>query len=424
LKKLVFTTFGSLGDLHPYIALALEWLSRGNDAVIATSEKYRTKVESAGIAFAPIRPDLPDSSTDAEMMRRVMDSRNGPEYLIRKVVMPHLRGAYADLTLASEGADGIIGHPLTFSVPLVAHQRQIPWVYVALSPIVFLSAHDPPLLAPVPWLSRSKSWGPIYHGTLIGLAKLMIKGWLKEVPMLSRDLGCYPAARDPLGADQYSPYLNLALFSSVLAAPQPDWPQNTVVSGFPFYDADDGGYGLSQELQEFIADGEPPIVFTLGTAAVRAAGSFYIESLKAATHLGKRAVLLVGPGTDAAPKENLTPSVFVAPYAAYSEIFPTAAAIVHQGGIGTTAQAMIAGKPMLIMPFAFDQPDNARRITRLGIGRTIARASYNASSAAAELTQLLDGQYSKRAETIGRLLRMESGAQTACDAIETNLFPT
>src|SRR5262249_33662355 len=151
--------------------------------------------------------------------------------------------------------------------------------------------------------------------------------------------------------------------------------------------------------------GPPPLVFTLGTSAVHDAGQFYVHSVAAVKLLGRRVVLLVGKNTLNRPG-SLPDGIVAFEYAPFSELFPRAAAIVHQGGIGTTAQAMRSGRPMLVMPYAHDQPDNAGRVTRLGIARTISRNRYTPDRAAAELRPLVDNPaYSKRAAEVGRQIR-------------------
>ncbi len=207
------------------------------------------------------------------------------------------------------------------------------------------------------------------------------------------------------------------MFSRLLAAPQPDWPPHSVSTGFPFYDQD-GEAGLSADLLCFLDAGPPPIVFTLGSSAVKDAGLFYEQSATAAKMLDCRAVLLVGKDTQNRPRE-LPNGVAAFDYAPFSELFPRAAAIVHQGGIGTTAQAMRSGRPMLVMPYAHDQPDNAYRVTKLGIARTIPRRKYTAERAAVELRELLENPvYARRASEIGEKMRQEDGVRAACEALE------
>jgi UDP:flavonoid glycosyltransferase YjiC (YdhE family) len=176
------------------------------------------------------------------------------------------------------------------------------------------------------------------------------------------------------------------MFSKLMAQPQRDWPPQVRVIGFPFYDQAEHGQGLDSELERFLDSGGPPVVFTLGSSAVLDAGTFYQESVTAVKRLGCRAVLLVGANTIAGP---LPAGTVAFPYAPYSKILPRAACVVHQGGIGTCGQALAAGRPMLVMPYAFDQADNAARLERMGVARAIRRKDYTGKRASAELDRLL-----------------------------------
>jgi UDP:flavonoid glycosyltransferase YjiC (YdhE family) len=416
-RRIVFTTFGSLGDLHPYIAVALALQARGHEAVIATSGYYQRKIEALGIGFRSVRPDHPGPETDPELMRRLMDRRKGSQCVIREMMMPVLRESYEDTLAAAEGADLLVSQMITFTTCLVAEKKGIPWASTFLQPFGFFSAYDPPVLPPAPFLSKLRFLGPAFHGPLFWCARRFVRSWSEPWHRLRADVGLPPTSRDPLFDGQYSPSLVLAMFSKQLAGKQPDWPPQALVSGFAFYDHD-GEAGMSAELSQFLDAGPPPLVFTLGSAAVYDAGTFYDDSAAAARLLGRRAVLLVGKEAGN-HQVNLAEGVLAFDYAPYSELFPRAAAIVHQGGIGTTAQAMRSGRPMLVMPYAHDQPDNAFRVTRLGIARTISRQRYNAVRAAAELRRLLDEpSYAQRASAVGAAIRQEDGAQSACDALE------
>jgi rhamnosyltransferase subunit B len=170
---------------------------------------------------------------------------------------------------------------------------------------------------------------------------------------------------------------------------------------------------------QFLENGERPIVFTLGSAAVFSPGDFYEASVEAAKILNRRAVLLVRKNPF--PK-SLSERIIAFDYAPFSEIFLYACAIVHQGGIGTTAQALRAGHPMLVVPYSHDQPDNAARVERLGISRTIPRKQYMTSQVAKELSELFASEsYSTKAERIGRIIQAENGVTLACNAIEKQL---
>jgi MGT family glycosyltransferase len=414
--RIVLTTFGSLGDLHPYLALARGLKERGHDPVIAASAAYRERVEQLGVGFSPVRPDLLDPDAMREEMQHVMDPRHGTEEVLRRWVLPALRESYDDLLVAADGADLIVSHLLTFAAPLVAEQRGLPWVSTALQPMALFSANDPPVYpqtAPLTGLPFLSPW--FWRGFRHFLTRLA-RPWFAPLQALRAEIGLPPDQRVPL-LDGHSPWLTLALFSPRFAIAQPDWPPRTVITGFPFFDRP-GETTLPPDLKAFLANGDTPLVFALGSAAVETAGAFFSASAEVAQRLGKRAVLVIGDDPrNRAP--GLPAGVMAVDYVPYAALFSRAAAIIHQGGIGTTGEAMRAGRPMLVVPFAHDQPDNARRIARLGIGLTIPRERYTAHSATAALERLLgDPLYAQRATAVGAEIRQEHGVDAACDALE------
>ncbi len=414
-KRILLTTFGSLGDLHPYLALARGLQAHGARPVIGTSAFYREMVERRGLAFVPIRPDVPAPQEMQRVAVDLMDARKGTATVVREMTMPWVRESYADTLAAAEDADLLISHILTFATPLVAETRGIPWVSVVLQPMLFFSAYDPPALPLFQWVNRLPfNPGPGFWRGMRRGAMLTARQWYGELRALQRDLG-RPTNQDPL-FETWSPWLTLALFSPHFAPPQPDWPPHTVATGFPFLDLPEEEV-LPPHLDAFLDDGPPPIVFTLGSSAVWTPGSFYAESIEAAQRLGRRALLLAGP--QAAERMLALPEgILAVDYAPHAAIFPRAAAIVHQGGIGTTAQALRAGKPTIIVPFAHDQFDNARRSERLGLGLTMARDRYTAASATRTLHRLLSNpDISRRANQFGRVIRAEDGVATACAAV-------
>lgn len=122
------------------------------------------------------------------------------------------------------------------------------------------------------------------------------------------------------------------------------------------------------------------------------------------------------------PPENLPENILAMSYVPYSQIFPRACAIVHQGGIGTTAQALRAGRPTLVIPYSHDRPDNAARVERLGTSRTISRNHDVAKPVARQLYELLKNpSYVAKASEVGDIIRAEDGVGVACDAIEKHL---
>ena len=252
---------------------------------------------------------------------------------------------------------------------------------------------------------------------MLGFGKRATRFLAKPWYRLRAELRLPPTTDGNPLSDSHSPDLILALFSKLLADKQPDWPPQTVVTGFPVSPRA-GGTGLPPELARFLDDGPPPIVFTLGTAVGSDAGRFYETSLAAARSLGYRAVF-VGSGV----RERLAagPETITLDYARFAELFPRAAVVVHHGGIGTTGLAMQSGRPMLVMPRAWDQPDNAARVARLGIARVLPRHCYTASRVASELRHLLDDAYRQRALAVRDQVSQEDGVRSACDALEGRL---
>lgn len=116
---------------------------------------------------------------------------------------------------------------------------------------------------------------------------------------------------------------------------------------------------------------------------------------------------------------NIKSKIAAFDYAPYSLVFPRAACVVHQGGVGTTAQVLRAGVPALIMPYSHDQPDNAARCERIGVAKTISREKYTAEITARKLREILaDSGFKAKAKEAAGIIQNENGTQIACDAIE------
>ena len=414
-SRVVLTCWGSFGDLFPTIGIASELKRRGHRALVATCPVYRDVVSGAGLEFAPVRPDVDPS--DTALMARVMDPARGTEVIVRELLVPALRDAYRDLATAVEGADLLVSHPVTFAAPILAERQGLRWLSTALAPTSFFSLHDFPLLPPFPGVMRLARATPWAARAFMRFARSVTGPWVAPIHEFRAELGL-PEGGDPLYEGQFSPHGTLALFSRVMAGPQPDWPPATTVTGFVFHD--DFG-AMSPELSAFLDAGPPPIVFTLGTSAVGAAGGFYRESARAAEVAGRRAVLVVGRRTGNRPTA-LPASAIAVDYAPHAPLFARAAAVVHQGGAGTTAQALRAGRPMLVVPHAHDQPDNAARVQRLGAARVVSPAGYRADHVATHLRPLLDdATYAARAAEAAAVIATERGDAVAADVIERAL---
>jgi rhamnosyltransferase subunit B len=213
----------------------------------------------------------------------------------------------------------------------------------------------------------------------------------------------------------HSPQGVLGLFPDWFAPPQTDWPPEVKLTGFPLFDEADFR-SVDAELEDFLAKGPAPVVFTPGSTLVDGL-SYYTAAAAVFTALGCRGIFLASQGT-ALPQ--LAPNVLTRSYVPLSKLLPRARALVHHGGIGTAAQAFAAGIPQLITPFAHDQFDNAARVERLGCGFQM-DSHASAEAMLESLKRLLEDERIQRncAAFRPRVESGESACMKALSAIET-----
>lgn len=417
--RVILSNIGTFGDINPLIAIALELKRRGHVPVMAVPALFEAKIRPLGLEFHAVRPDIDPNNTI--LIEMIYDVRKGTERGLREFLFPVLRQTYDDLMNAAtkpERADLLLLGELNYAGPLVAEVTGIPWASYVLAPLSFFSAFDPPVLPMYPRLARADKTVPGMGRAIRRLARFVSRKWSRPIYDLRSELSL-ARGRNPLFDAKHSPYLVLALFSRLLGQEQRDWPKNTRITGFCYYDSDAGNATLPSHLEKFLAAGPAPVVFTLGSAAVLAAGKFYENSARAAIKLGVRAVLLIGSDERNRLRAVLPETICVAEYAPYSRLFPRSELVVHQGGVGTTAQCLRAGKPMLIMPYSHDQPDNGRRMRRLKVARVIHREYYTPNRVARKLKAMLDEPlFAARAAEAARRLENEDGVGSACDALE------
>lgn len=421
--NIIIVAVGSLGDLHPYLRMGIELKRRHHKVTLVTLSHYQKKVEAAGLHFAPTRPDF--SPNDKETLRLVNDRFRGGEMVFRKFVIPHIRESYEDLNRVCNNADLLISHPITQAAPIVAAKRKLPWISTVLSPISFFSCYDPPVMPALPFLSSWNLNQKFYHH-LFNFMRWVTERWCQPVYELRQSLGLQKG-QNPIFEGQHSPDLVLALYSSLLGKPQPDWPSNTIMTGFVFYNEPNHfSPKQEEELEKFLAQGEAPVVFTLGSSRIHTPGTFFEESLHAVKQLSLRAIIIAGEQADALRSKWNSASFYIADYLPYSKIFPHAKIIIHQGGIGTCGQALRAGKPMLIVPQAHDQPDNAYRLEKLGVAKSLPHHRYRRKALIKKLEYLIQNYPTllQKSEQIQKRILTENGVQTACDQIETYLRRT
>ncbi|NII09727.1 glycosyltransferase [Oleiagrimonas sp. C23AA] len=417
---IVMATVGSAGDLYPFLAVAQALAARGHRCTVASHAMHESQVRQAGQAFVDAS-GLPEPEDKVAFMARAFHPWRGPRFVVRELAAQDTAESYRRLHPVCAEADVLLTSTLAFGAQILGEQLPLAWLSVVLAPAGFISAYQPPAtgLGLVDrWSRQSPSCGRILQRG----AQWISRPWTAPVRQFRRQLGLapQPAAGDPFHAGQHGRDGVLALFSPLLAQAQPDWPPHTHVTGFARYrpDADP----LPDTLRQFLDAGPAPVVFTLGSAAVHAGAHFLRESMMAARALRMRAILLCGSQTVRRQLPALSSDMLALEAADHAPLFERAAAVVHHGGIGTSAEALRAGVPMLVVPHGFDQPDNAARLQRLGVAEILPASRYDAAGSARQLARLTgERDYRDRTASIARTLQAERGAERAADVIEAAL---
>ena len=420
--KILLVTFGSRGDVHPFVAVGQALVREGCRAVVATSAEHRELVLSAGLEYVEVRPDATEVLTrlglDMRALARSLAAND--RFLFEEIIFPHLHEAFSWFYPNCEDFDPILVHPLVFSAHAIAQKRGVPLVLLTLSPVLLPSAHDPPQGWGSPFISEPK--GALGLGyNWIGLRVAAELAWLWAAPLrrFRRELGLPPRGGFGFFFSSDPDLETIGLFSPLLTRAPPDATQKILVAGHSFFDdprAEDAAERAA--LERFLGEGPAAIVFTLGSFFVHDALSHYRASLAAARALGERAVLLARKEDVAALQQEAGPEVFVGSYLRHSALFPRASFIVHHGGIGTSGQAMRAGRPQLVTPYLGEQQDNAARLKRLGVARELPGRRVTAAALVEELSALQnDAAYAASAKAVAAKVAEEDGAAVAARRI-------
>ena len=318
-------------------------------------------------SLRPLRRVSRELGTPQELARRVADPLLGTQTLVRDLIMPHLRESHQQLREAARDADLLVSHPLTFMLQVVAAEQRKPWLSSVLAPASFLSRNDPPAMAPINSMQIAQRLGPWAYDPLMRFIRGTVRRWEQPLHELRAELGMPRSDKIMVFEGQFSPLGTLALFDAPLMQPQADWPPHTRLCGTPLYDGSRGRSFVAGRAAGIPGRRRCAHRVRAGIIGRMAGWGFLACAIEAARQLGRRAILVTG----ADPLPDLPASVRVFSYLPYSQVFPHACAVVHQAGIGTLSQALRAGRPQLITPVWFDQPDNAARACKLGVARTL-----------------------------------------------------
>lgn len=417
-RRFLLATHGSLGDLHPFIALGKALTARGCDVALASHPDYRVKTEAAGLRFVNYGACREDYVQDLrlkpeEIIRRLSGDHG---FMIKRLIAPYLDKSIRDIQPDAARADEVIGSSFAYGADIAARLAGKPFTSVALQPTVMMSAWDPPQVKKAPFILHPKTAAArMWNRAMMSIGEMIMAASQNSV----RDVYHRHDIAPHIGLGGIiSDHRTLAFYSPAFAGPQPDFPPNTQIVGFPFFDSENGhDAALDDDLRAFLDAGPAPIVFSLGSAVVYGGERFFRQAIAATGRLKARCVILAGPES-ALLMEDFGDQVFVAAYAPHSLLFPRASVVVHHGGIGSTAQALASGRPQLVTPVFGDQFDNARRLAEIGLARVLPYKNWHVSGAASHLKSLMtEPRFVARAARSGPLIAGEDGAGRAADML-------
>lgn len=417
--RVLIATVGSSGDVNPFIAVGRALAARGHEVRMLVNPFFESAVLQAGLAMEPVGEEI-DFRILAQLPNAVHPTR-GSLVILRELVFPHVKTIYhrTDELLTSFKPDVVFSHHICTGTSWACARRGVPWATGVLSPAMWFNPRDPSRYHP--WSPENPSERFSRFGLWLGR---MIMRWQFDQPLNAtrRELG-FPPSRDMVFSEAASGNASIGLWSPTIRGSLPGDPPAARICGFAWHDRFARFESASGELERFVEEceraGEPPIVFTLGTAVVHAGSGFYVEAARAARKLGRRAILLTNRPEYAPPAGELSERVRAFDYAPFGWLLPRSTCVVHHCGVGTTAQAWRSGRPTVCVPHAYDQFDNALRAKRLGCSVTVNATRATAPRLEAALREVLENPaYASRAAEVGVRLRDEDGAAAAAVELE------
>lgn len=352
--RILFSPFGSEGDVNPLLWLAGLLAARGHRAEFLLPPHYGPLAERRGFAWHPMgtEEDFHRTSNDPAIWKPVVGT-----WRVARAMHESLPAYQAAFEAAGGDFDLSVTSTLGLAASALAEVRKIPRLTLHLQPMCIRSRGDMPVpAAGWAWLCRAPAF--VQNAVFYCVDGILNQTMLPPLNRFRSGLGL-PRLRD-FYRDALMPAGGLALLCpGWFAPPQPDWPANLRQFDFPTA----GSAPLPQALRDWLDAGEPPVLWTHGSANVHLAKSHDLAR-DVTAQIGGRA-LLVGK---VAPGFPLPDGMLYCRHVAFEDVFPRCRAVVHHGGIGTISKAFAAGIPQLVLPLAHDQHDNAARVERLQAG--------------------------------------------------------
>jgi rhamnosyltransferase subunit B len=410
-------TVGTTGDVHPFLPLAHALQERGRKVTVISNNYHAKLVQDANLPFVGI-------GSDEEYLRIIAnpdlwDPKKGFAALMADygAQLCQINAAIQSVSAGQRAV--VIAHPFAVPGAAIAREQGLVHSVVAayLAPGNLKSCHDPLTIG----ASSIPHWVPM--GWRRALWRFVEKGWIDPVAVAQinavRTASGLPQVQSFLSHIAQSPDLSITLFPAWFAPTPPDWPRPLISGDFPLFESGSQPR-LSAELGDFLTGGESPVVFTPGTGNLHAS-YFFACALAAVKDLRCRAIFLTRDRSQV--PAQLPSSVVWQSYAPLTTLLPRCAALVHHGGIGTTAEALRAGTPQLVIPFAWDQFDNGSRVSALGVGAVIPAQRLSARKLVRRMRALRDAKsIQTQCANVALRFTRSHDPMALCKAIECALF--
>jgi UDP:flavonoid glycosyltransferase YjiC (YdhE family) len=422
-KRVAIAAIGTMGDVQPFVALAVALRKRGFSVILSTTSDFEEFVSAHGIEFHNLGSDIQafirQSQFDNAMSKNLL--LYAPKLL--RDGQNIMKIACRELWTAAQGADAIVFHQTTNFGIDIAEALDVPAIMTAFQPINPTGefphfAYEGPPLDP---LFNRISLDPLVNrlSYVIQAAQQSYYDFPRD-RMRAKLLGLRSRKRSGFAKNSRGERIPALHAYSPTISPRPgDWPETTIVTGFWRLE-DITGWEPDADFRAFLDAGEKPIYLGFGSMPWGASRNTEII-LKALQIWGGR--IVIGRGWGGVRTEDLPPSVYSIGKAPHSKLFEHVKAVVHHGGAGTTHTGLYAGKPTFVVPQFFDQPYWGRRVFELGCGPPPVRLrKLTPGILAAALEELsTDKSYEVAARDLQEKLLLEDGTGLAVDVIEETI---
>lgn len=375
--KIVLSPFGSEGDVNPLVWAAKALMAGGHSPHLLLPPKYAAR--AGDIPWTPVgrEGDFESMVRDPRFWHPVTGPAHVADVMVKS--FPEFLDAFRHCGFEP---DLVITSSFGLAAAFAAEAAGIPRLTIHMQPAVLLTLRDCPVFAHgLEWLPAVPDF--IKRLAFAGVRTVLNLHIAKGLNSLRRTMGL-PPVRDIYRDVMLSGDATALLFPLWFASPQPEWPANTRQFGFPI---DSQSLALPAQVSAFLEKNPNPLLWTHGSAN-HDTEKFHRCAIRTSENLGQ-AYIIVGPE---APEEPISERGLALRHLRFEDIFPHCRAIIHHGGIGTTAKAIAAGRPQLVIPRAHDQPDNAARVERLGLGLRLPFGSCAPRKVSDALTRLLSSQ--------------------------------